>query len=109
MNGLLFVEAPLPGFFGSTALYACLPSMPGPVGFAWLRFPSVNYTELLYIFVHDDFRRSGVGTSLLTELRAKRPAHTVISAKETSFSGPWMTKNGFVKTTNGWVLAPDPK
>lgn len=104
---MIFIDAPLPGFLGSLAIYACDPAAPAPIGFMWIRFPAINYVELLYVFVHEDFRRKGVATDLLQYAKTRWHGWDFIGAKVNEQSKPWVEKHGFTETPNGWVLKGD--
>lgn len=104
---MIFIDAPLPGFIGSLAVYACSQDFPAPIGFLWLRFPATNYVEVLYIFVHEDFRRKGVASSLVKYMKDRWPGFDIIGAKVNEHSKPLAEKHNFRETPNGWVMKGD--
>lgn len=104
---LLFTIGVLPGYVGVASLYACDVQFPAPVGFLWYRLVGKNMIEMLYIFVMDDFRRKKVATLLLGELLTRFPKHDIITGQASELSKPWLAKQGFSETKNGWLLKND--
>jgi GNAT superfamily N-acetyltransferase len=102
----MFKIQQLDGYPGCFVLHGGDTRLPAPQGFIWFRYPFLNVVELLYIFVHEDFRRIGVATMMLEHLKEFNPGHTIAGAKVNEASRLWCLKNGFVNTENGWFLYP---
>ena len=88
------------------ALYAMTKRLVFPIGFIWYDHPLLQHLGIGYIFVHEQFRRQGLGTLMLEKLQDWYPGETICTQQGNEHSTPWLQARRFVKEPAGWFLRP---
>ena len=92
---------------GMEILYAWSRLAPAPVGFVWYEQILLNQVNILYIFVHEDCRRQGMGRKMVSTLQEWYPESVLCTAKGNELSLPWLPRVGFQQEASGWFLRPE--
>jgi GNAT superfamily N-acetyltransferase len=78
-----------------------------PIGYLWWVFVLRNNIDILNVYTHEYFRRQGIATKMLNQLKVWYPDTNICTGVGNKLSIPWLIKNGFVDEGNGWFLRPD--
>lgn len=108
LRDLRLTNDPLPGTSGIAVLHAFDSEYAAPIAFFWYRNILVGQTEILFMFTNDYFRRKGVATYLFRQLVINYPTTIFCTAVGNDFSKPWLIKNRFEATPQGWFFKGKP-
>lgn len=93
------------GVPGTMCLVAIIPSSPIPVGIVWYRVGEVNRLDILSSYVEPRLRRLGIRTAIHERMFYSYSTVTkYYTGQGNEMSTPWLKKNGFKKSADGWLL-----
>jgi ribosomal protein S18 acetylase RimI-like enzyme len=94
-----------PGMAGTGAVIAVYSRFPAPIGILSYRHTLRHHMEIVYVWTHEAYRRNGVATAMLAQLKRWYPTMDVCTAEGNRQSIPWLEKHGFENRPDGWFAA----